>query len=176
MLTRDDRRGGILSGLLLSLFVILCLCVAAGVYIARNTHVISTAHGHGDDVSIETPAGRLDVRAHSRFEAAASGIPEYPGASRQNDSGGVVLQTTPNDGSEGKDLAVSTESLETPDPVERVAAWYRERLPGWKVGKDNEKAFELEQGEGKHRRIVALEDKHGYTKITLVSLGEPAAN
>jgi hypothetical protein len=176
MLETHDRRGGILTGLLVSGLILLCLCAAGGIYIARHTRISSVSRGGGDDVSIDTPAGRLNVQANNRFDAAQSGLPEYPGATRKKDPGGAVLEWAPNSDNSDKNFAVSAEELETPDPADRVVEWYRAQLPGWKLVKERGQGPRFESGEGGHKRIVAVEEKHGYTRIGLVSIGEPPTN
>src|SRR6266481_2274745 len=102
MKTSDYRRGGILSGLLLTGLAIVALAVLAGFYLARNVRVMTAHRNRGDDVSIETPGGRIEIRAHEDLDPATLGVPIYPGAKRSKDGGGATFSWTSSDGREEK--------------------------------------------------------------------------
>jgi len=160
---------------MLSILAVICLCALAGIYFVRNVRVTTVNQTGGADVSIDTPGGHLNVRAHDRFDAAMAGVPEYPGARRKGDSGGAVVEWTSRDGSD-KNLAVSGVKFETSDDVETVADWYRSRLPSWMFVKQRGRSVRFELAQGGYKHIVAIEEKHGHTTIGIAAVGEPAAN
>src|SRR3954453_14520723 len=118
MRASQSRRGGILFGLLLTAFAMVCLVIAGGLYLARNIRVQTSQRAGGADVSIETPAGHLSVRAHDGAGAAVSDVPLYPGARHAKDSGGgAVVEWTSGNGKDDGGLSVSASSMVTPDSV-----------------------------------------------------------
>jgi hypothetical protein len=65
----------------------------------------------------------------------------------------------------------------TPDPVEKVRAWYHEHLPNWVVVSDrNGDNARFELNEGGYKRIVALRERSDGTHIGVATIGEPASN
>jgi hypothetical protein len=84
----DSRRGGILFGFLVSGLVVVCLLIACGVFLARNIRVQTVSRNGGDDVSIDTPGGQLSIRAHEKAGSVVTGVPIYPGARNERNSGG----------------------------------------------------------------------------------------
>ncbi len=174
---QNPRRGGILSALLLTGLVIVCLAVAGGLYFARNVRVVTTDRSGGSDVSIDTPAGHLTVRTHDKGGAEVAGIPVYPGARAvRNSGGGAVVEWTSNSGRLDKGVAVSASETVTDDPVDKVADYYRAQLPNWMVVNKRDGAVELELREGGYKRIVGIHAEHDGTHIGVASAGEPASN
>jgi|GEM_PF-2383871 len=174
---RNPRRGGILSALLLTGLAVVCLAVAGGLYFARNVRVVTTDGSNGSDVSIDTPAGHLTVRTHENGGTDVSGIPVYPGARAQKDSGGgAVVEWTSNSGREDKGVAVSASETVTNDPVDRVVDYYRTQLPSWTIVRERDGEVRLELREGGYKRIVNIDAKNDGTHIGVASVGEPASN
>jgi hypothetical protein len=98
--------------------VFFCL-VFAGMMILhalRGTHIDV---GRGGNVEIHAPGG-VTIRAGNAVDV---GVPVYPGASSLG-KGGSVQITTANEDQTG----VSGANYTTPDPIEKVDAWYGERL------------------------------------------------
>ena len=173
---KEPCRGGILSGLLFTGLAIILLMIAGGLYIARNVRV-ETAHRHGgDDVSIETPGGRINIRAHEDLDPAAIGLPIYPGATRTKDSGVATFEWTSADGKQEKGVAVGGASLFTPDPASKVLAYYRAQLPNWMVVTDRDGSTRFEFKKDGFKRIVAIHEKSDGTHIGVASVGDPASN
>jgi hypothetical protein len=172
-----SRRGGVLAGLLLSALIIVCLMVAAGVFVARNIRVQTTARNGGEDVSIETPAGHLSVRAHEKAGTAASEVPLYPGARTAKDSGGdAVVEWSSDTGQSDHGFSVSASEMITSDPLEKVVDYYRAQLPNWVIVNERDGAIRLELREGGYKRIVGIHRRHDGTHIGVASVGEPASN
>lgn len=154
--------------------------VLAGVivtaYVARQVRI----HGAGKRVEIETPVGELKVNRAGMHD---SGLPIYPGAVSSESSGGTASFSTTDD----EHVGISAEHLRSNDPLEKVQAWYRNRLgPEFRQEGPDEKgrpgrnahvevgehdlAFVNDTGEG--ARIVALKRVEGGTEIDLLRVGK----
>ena len=177
MKAHGSRPGGIVFGLLLSASLVACLIVAGGLFVARNIRVDTTARNDGDDVSIDTPAGHLSVRAHEKTGSAAADVPFYPGARHTKDSGGdaVIEWNSTNGGSDGG-FAVSASETVTSDPLEQVVNYYKTQLPSWVIVNERGGAVRLELQEGGYKRIIAIRERNDGTHIGVASVGEPASN
>jgi hypothetical protein len=175
---QDSRRGGILVGLLLSARAGLCLLIFGAIYLASNIRVHTAERANGADVSIDTPAGHLSLRAHDRAGSIAAGIPLYPGARKTTDSNGgdAVIQWSSSNGKEDHGFAVSASETVTGDPLDKVVDFYKTQLPDWVVIHDRTGATRIELAEGGYKRIVAIRERHDGTHIGVASVGEPASN
>jgi len=173
----DSRRGGILFGFLMSGVVVVCLLIACGVFVARNIRIQTVSRNGGDDVSIDTPGGQLSIRAHEKAGSAATGVPLYPGARREGNSGGdAVIQWNSNNGKHDGGFAVTASETVTSDPVDKVVEYYRAQLPNWIVVNERDGAVRMELREGGYKRIIGIHERHDGTHIGVASVGEPAAN
>jgi hypothetical protein len=172
-----SQRGGILAGLLLSAFLVLCLVIAGSVFLARNIRVHTIAGNGGDDVSIDTPVGHLSVRAHEKAGTAATDVPLYPGARSTRRSGGdAVVEWTSNNGHSDTGFSVTASEMVTSDRLEKVVDYYRAQLPNWIIVNERLGGVQFELREGGYKRIVAIHERHDGTHIGVASVGEPAAN
>lgn len=172
-----SNRGGILSGLLLSGLVLVCLLIAGGLFIARNIRVETAQRNGGDYVSIDTPAGSLSVHAHEKTGWAASDVPVYPGARSTKDSGGdAVVEWNSSNGRNDGGFTVSASEMVTSDPLDKVLDYYRDQLPNWIIVNERDGAVRFELRKGGYKRIVAIHEKHDGTHIGVASVGEPASN
>lgn len=172
----ERRRGSVLRALLIVAAVVVTLMLAAGVFVARNVHVLTTHAEKGDDVSIETPAGKIKIRTSDRSGAALPDVPIYPGAVRTKDGGGASFEWTSDDGQSDKRFAVQGADLITPDDVNKVLAYYRTQLADWIVSTDRDGSTKFERKQGGYRRFVNVRHKSDGTHIGVASAGEPAAN
>ena len=177
--TLRSRRGGVLFGLLVSALMLVCLTIAVGFWVARNVSV-KTVNGHdGENVSIRTPAGELNVHAENReVDPESMGVPLYPGARRENrkNSGDAVVEWNSRDGSSDKTLSVAGVVMITPDAPEKVLAFYRDKLPDWMVKRDSGRTLRLELRDGGERRIIAIGPHSDGTHIGIATVGGPPAN
>ncbi|MDE3197286.1 MAG: hypothetical protein KGN84_13130 [Acidobacteriota bacterium] len=172
---KRSSRDGRIGGCFITLIVL--ACVAFGiVYFLRNLKVVEHHRGSGDDVSIDTPAGRIEIRSQKDVDPAALGIPVYPGATRTKDGGGATFSWTSRDGNVDKGLSVTGGELSTPDPASKVLDYYRTQLPNWIVRENKDGSTQFELKEGGYRRIVVVHEKSDGTHIGIANIGEPASN
>ncbi len=163
-------------------FFVLAICVVvvggfltAG-YVVRNIRVDQKSQ----QVSVNTPAGSVTLRTTDSIKDV--GLPIYPGAEIARSGGGVEV-TAPND----KRVAVAGVKYRTDDSVEKVDAWYRERLsadferhgPGEKwsdprIGgvtiETDDIAF-VAEGSGLIR-VVAIKKRGNGAEIDMVRIGK----
>jgi len=169
------RRGGILAGVLIGLGILLVLVVAttvvAGLFIARHVAVRETSRG----TVVETPFGSVRVKENARVDPRLLGVPLYPGATRLEDPRKQASIELDFDG-ESKQLNVLVAVYTTPDPLDKVAAFYREKLGSWKYTRNSSGRVKLESSQDGSKRVVAISGRDGLTKIALASAGEPASN
>ena len=175
-LSSHSRRGGVLGVLLVVGVSIVIVMLGGAYFIARTVHVQTTHRNGGDDVSIDTPAGRMNIRAHEDLDPASLGLPIYPGATREKNSGAASFEWSSSDGKDDKSLSVGAAALFTPDSPSKVLDWYRAQLPNWIVVTDHDGSTRIELKEGGHKRIVAIRGKSDGTHIGIASVGDPASN
>jgi hypothetical protein len=125
--------------------------------------------------SLKTPVGSLDIQGE--VNEARLGLPLYPGAKRVKKEGATINIDLPGEES----VRVAAAAFETPDRLEKVKAFYKQRL-GSDVTKFTERnhegktVFEIKRrGEEK---VVALRSVGGGTRIELahVTHGPEEAN
>jgi hypothetical protein len=160
---------GIIGGGI-ALMIILAL-VVAGVFF-RRIHVDES----GNKVEIETLAGKIKVDAEG---PRRTGLPIYPGATRSNTDGASIELSSKS----GDAVGVAIEKYSTPDGVDKVTAWYAQKLgPNFHRedehsrththtygGGNADVAFVEDRGAG--ARIVALSKTSAGAEITLVRAG-----
>jgi hypothetical protein len=143
-------------------------------FLAHAVHVQVEQEGGGKkEVSIKTPLGSLEV--NQGVNEASLGLPIYPGATpiKEHDSGTVNLDVA----DEAK-IRLLAAKFETPDSVDKVTAFYHDRL-GDQVTKFKEKdeegktVFELKHD--KQDKVVALKRSGDKTIIELVRVSEGQA-
>ncbi|HUY15740.1 MAG TPA: hypothetical protein VMX16_19245 [Terriglobia bacterium] len=141
--------------------------------ISHNVHVnVSEGWNGKKQVSIQTPAGNVEVRKRAGITEASLGLPIYPGATSvaSDDSANVSIGVP---GHEHVGLVVS--HYETSDPLDKVCDFYHERLSG-QVTRFTERdehgnmVFEVKQN--KLQKFVSLREENGKTQISLVRVGE----
>ncbi len=177
MKTSNSERGGILGALLITGAVIVCLMIIGGIVIARSFHVTTTARSGGDDVTIDLPGGRLDIRAHDKAGTAVKDIPIYPGShSAERRGGDAVIQWNSNKDGGDKGFSVSASESITSDPFDKVVDYYRTQLPSWTFTARRNGNVELELRDGGYKRIIGIHEEHDGTHIGVASVGEPASN
>lgn len=158
----------------LALIVVLSVLViwAGLVFIGRTVRVnVSQKDGRQAQVSIKTPVGGIEVNRSAAVTEAALGLPLYPGATQVKDEGSAsVTIGLP----EAARVRVVAAKYETPDPVDKVAAFYKERLGDEVtrfVARDAHGKTVFEIKGHKRERVVALSDNGAGTRIELVHVG-----
>ena len=165
--------------LILALIVVLGAAgVIVGVRVLSNAvHVnVDRANNGKKAVSIKTPLGSLEV--NRGVNEASLGLPIYPGATaiKETDSGTVNIDIA----DEAK-IRLLAGKFETTDSLDRVVAFYHERL-GAQVTSFKEKSDEgktvFEMKHDKQTKVVALKNEGGKTLIEMVRVSEggPEAN
>lgn len=156
----------------LALIIVVCsIAVWSGFrYLSQQVKVQVEEGGAGKkEVSIKTPLGSLEVRKD--VNEARLGLPLYPGATRLPDRDSATVNI---DIAGEENVRVLAAKFETPDPLEKVTDFYRDRL-GSEVTKftqhnrEGKTVFEIKGGD--QERIVALKDFDGKTRIELVHIG-----
>ena len=92
-------------------------------------HVIEHKNGNHDNVDIGTPFGSMHVKTNDATDTSAIGLALYPGAipvkgDGDNDSSSADINMSFG----GFHLGVKAASFQTPDPQDKVLAFYRKDL------------------------------------------------
>jgi len=176
----NSERGGVVGAILLVLgslvLVVMVALVGAGLYFAHHVHVSTAEGAHGGTVNVETPFGSVHVREDSKLDPKSFGVPVYPGAVLDTDHHKLASVELNFGDDDSRHLAVVTGEYTTSDPIEKVREYYRGELPHWLISNERHGRVHFSFTEGGHKKIVVIEDRHGRTRIVLVSIGEPAAN
>jgi len=174
---QHHRRGGALAGIVLAMLVLgvlgLITLVSTGVYVADQISV-SERDALGQ-TTVETPFGSIRVRESDHISPEALGVPVYPGAVRDHDCRKLASFHL-DFGHTHAAFAVAAATYRTSDSVERVTSYYRDRLPHWLISQKENGGVELSFTRHGYRRLVAICDDNGETRIALASMGEPASN
>lgn len=176
MKTSPSRRGGIISGLLFAGLMVFLAMLVAGIVVTRSVRVKTTDGRNGADVAIETPAGRLNIRARDHMSPALTGVPVYPGAYRTNGSGGANIEWSSADGNTDKNLYVVGGEFRTKDPASDVVEFYRKQLPSLMIVSERDRTTRLEYKQGGIKRIISINEKNGETRIGVASIGGRESN
>jgi len=146
-------------------------------FLSHNIRLQVEPRGASDkQVSISTPVGSLEV--HHDVNEASLNLPIYPGATRMKDNDSATVDLA--FGSE-QSVHVLAAKFQTPDSLESVTTFYKERL-GSQVNKFTEKnagrKVVLEMKSPGQEKVVTLEVAGSKTLITLVhvSFGEGESN
>ncbi len=172
----DPRRGGIISGLFFAAMFALLALFALGIFVMKTVRVSTSDGAHGTDVFIDTPGGRVNIRARDHMSPAAAGVPVYPGAERVKGSGGASVEWNSADGRSDKSIYVVGGEYRTKDSVERVVDFYRDQLHSLMIVSEDNRSTRLEYKEGDLRRIISISEKDGETRIGVASMGGSESN
>lgn len=170
-----SRHGGVISGLLVAGMVVFLALWAVGIIVTRTVHVRTINGENGTDVAIDTPGGRLNIRARDHMNPAINGVPVYPGAYREDD-GGANFEWTSKDGDSDKNLYVIGGEFRTRDSASQVVDFYRRQLPSLMIVSRDNQSTRLEYRDGGIRRIISIDEHDGETRIGVASIGGRASN
>jgi hypothetical protein len=165
-----------------------------------------TKHENGDhkDVDIQTPFGSTTIKTNDNADTSAIGLSVYPGAVPIKDDDGDKTNADINMNFGSFHMGVKTARFQTPDPADKVLAFYRNDLSKYGdviecrgnsiVGSPSRTSqgltcdentqhkkisthdqLELRAGSQQHQHIVSV-DNHtgGGTRIGLVLLDLPS--
>jgi len=175
---RREREGGGALAVILVIVVGVPLLMLAGLiwtglYIAHNVRV--TTSPQEQSVQVETPFGSLQVKEDSLIDAKRMGVPIYPGATIE--FGKRKLASLDLElGNMSKNLRIVAVEYTTPDSAERVRDFYRKKLPHWIFTEKDNGGWQMDYSEDGYKRIIAIEEQRGSTRIGVASIGEPASN
>jgi hypothetical protein len=169
------RRGGIISALIFFCLIIGLAAMVGGIVITKTVRVHTGAGVSGNDLAIETPGGRLDIRTHDTMNPGLAGIPIYPGATRMPDSGGANIEWTSRDGG-GDSLYVMAGEFRTHDAARDVRDFYRRQLPSLIVVSEKGRNTDFEYQKGGIRRIISIHEKNDGTRIGVATIGSRESN
>jgi hypothetical protein len=164
--------------LAIALLVLALIVVTGGIAVWTGLHFLSSAvrvkvaeeGGEGKGVSIKTPLGSLEV--NKDISPAGLGLPIYPGATRLKDQDSATVNI---DIANAPKVHVLAGKFETSDPLDKVEAFYHDRL-GDQVTKFTDKneegkvVFEIKHD--KQQKVVALKSSGDKTVIELVHVSE----
>ena len=163
----------VIALLILALIVVMGgLAVWGGLhFLASAVHVQVENQGGGKkEVSVKTPFGSVEV--NKDINEASLGLPIYPGATRIKEHGSATVNLDIAD--EAK-LHVLAGRFETPDSLDKVVAFYHDRL-GDQVtnfkdrNEEGKTVFEIKHD--KQDKVVALKSSGDKTVIELVRVAE----
>jgi hypothetical protein len=171
------RHGGALAAILLTVLILGALTVAAlvstGLYVAHNIRM--TARTGRGEATVETPFGDVHVRESAAFDPKRMGLPVYPGAVRRRDRH-KLASVHLDFGDKHKEFSVAAAEYRTYDSLDKVVEFYHHELPHWMFSHERHGGMQLELTEGGYRKMIAIYDDEGETRIALASVGEPASN
>ena len=151
--------------------------VALSYVFASKVRVVTTRdrEGREESVKLETPFGRLRVDKNTQIDPRLLGIPIYPGAKAvEGDSGGARVDLDLEFAD--KSLRVVALEMETPDPAEKVIAFYRENAADFVFSEKSDGKVEFEWKHGQLKKAIGIRARRGKTRISLANIGEPEAN
>jgi hypothetical protein len=171
----NPRHGGIISGLLCAAAIVFLALWFAGVIVTRSVHVRGIHGESGDNVSIDTPAGRLNIRTNDQLDPAINGIPVYPGAYRA-DNGGAHIEWTSHNGHSDKNLYVIGGEFRTRDSVSQVVDFNRKQMPSLMIVSRADESARFEYKKGGYQRLLTIEQDGKDTRIGVATIGDRASN
>src|SRR3954463_14024442 len=153
----------IIFGILVLLFVIgIAGIVGFGYYVAKQARVHQTSDG---GTKIETPFGNIEADDPAKT-AEKMGIDVYPGAEPVKNAGGSVSFGA---------FSAGSAMFETSDPVDQVAAFYKEQYPR-AVHSENNGMHSFSVNLKDKVVVITLQPQGSKTSITLAQVIAPNAS
>lgn len=165
-----------------AILLVVAFIIASGVFmvwfglriLSHGVHVkVAETSPDRKVVTVKTPLGSLKIAKEPNASDLQLGIPIYPGATRatdSNDDNSVSLDfDLPNE----TNLRIIAAKFNTPDPVSKVEAFYKQQLGNevtsfTQTDREGKVVFEIKYGE--QEKIVSLEPHDGGTRIGLVRI------
>ena len=133
-----------------------------GLRIARHTHV----SGDGKHVKVETPMGTVESSENAEDALRNIGVDVYPGAQvMQNNAANVNLPG----------MHTVAVNLQTDDPPEKVADFYKSQLPHANVNVSDDKHYTIVSTRDKNLITVNIGPEDGKTVINIATVSGKAA-
>jgi hypothetical protein len=122
---------------------------------------------------VKTPMGNLKIAKDQNVSDLELDLPIYPGATREStrsDDNSVSLSF---DLPEQVNLRIAVAKFDTPDPIEKVRAFYKQQLGGevtsfTQTDRSGKIVFEMKYGE--EEKVVSLRPHDSGTRIDLVRI------
>lgn len=161
-------QGNALKVILIVVAVVVGLCILGigtatfiGWRIARHTRV----ENNGGKVRVETPFGTVESNDNSDEAARNIGIDVYPGARARKGSAASVTMGS---------MHTIAADFETDDPPERVAEFYKQRLPHANIAVSDEKQYTIISNDKKNMFTINIEPQEGKTLIHIANVSGKA--
>jgi hypothetical protein len=153
-----------LKVILIVVAIVVALCILGvgtatfiGWRIARHTRV----EQDGGKVRVETPFGTVESTDNSDEAARNLGIDVYPGARPRKGSAASVTMGS---------MHTVAADFETDDPPERVADFYKKRLPHANIAVSDEKQYTIISHDKKNMFTINIEPQEGKTLIHIANV------
>jgi hypothetical protein len=176
-MSRNPRRGGALAGIILIMLIVglvgFAALVSTGLYVADRVR-ISDSDSRGE-TTLETPFGSIRVHEHNNLDPQRMGVPIYPGAVRERDSR-QLANFRFDFGDVHRAFSVAAAQYRTSDSIERVTDFYRDELPHWMISQKENGRTQLSFTKHGYKRLIAIHEQDGQTRIGLAYIGEPESN
>jgi len=152
------------------------LAVAGFVFASKvRVSTVQDEQGREKTVKLDTPFGSLRVDQEHRIDPQSLGIPIYPGATVTRQGAGGARVSLDLDFAD-QSLQVAALEMETPDRVDKVAEFYQDRAADFLITRHASGKVEFLWERGRLKKVVALEERRGRTRIALARIGAPEAN
>ncbi len=123
----------------------------------NNSHV----HQNGDDVTVDTPFGKVGSTKDPSKVAADLGIDIYPGAEVQKE--GASSASFGN-------MHTSTASFESSDSLDKVCAFYKEKFPAAMSTTSDENRCTIVSNDQKNMVTIQIEHKGDGSKFKITNV------
>lgn len=169
---RSPRHAILIALLILGLIVVVgILAIFIGLRALSHSFSVHERNVAGNkEVTIQTPAGNIEVHKNAHVDSTSLGLPVYPGARQvEDDHSARVSVNLPGQ----QTFGVVAAKFETADPIEKVRDFYHNQL-GSRVTKftvknsTGEMVFEMKSDD--QEKIVALKNTGSGTRISMVRI------
>jgi len=159
----------IVLGVLAFIFLVSLLGIGACVYIgyrAKQKFSAAVAEVKKAQTTFGTPEVQAEKGGEGSEAAAAASedVPPYPGSTATKSGGGVSIAG----------INMGGQEYETPDPVDKVVAWYKDKF-GSKINvqeQEGKAMFTLTGGHGLTTVTISREENAEVTKINIARIGK----
>jgi hypothetical protein len=148
-----------------AVFVIAFLVGAIALWaIAKSSTITETQTNAGKAIHVHTPVGALDSEPQDELDPRLAKLPVYPGAMGEDPASSQTV--TQMDFNHGVLQEISSDFW-TPDPIDEVWRFYRNRLPDWPQNLDEHRGRELIHPEPDGVRLIRVTRQKERTLIEI---------